>query len=394
MAWLLIKHQPDAQPIGKYWIKGFKKRNPEVKSMMGRKLETSRVNGVSNDIVTTYFDKFQSICKKYSITQANTWNMDEHGMGLGICTNSTVLCGTYKKRAYTRSPQNSEWATVIECASATGESVRPTIIFKGKTPQTTWFDLKNVPKWPYTCSQKAWITTDIAITWLKTVFMKETDRGDRKWRLLILDNHSTHRSPEFVRIAFENRIRVFYLPAHSSHVLQPLDICFFSPLKRLYRAAIARLAILDEGAPVKKQRFVQQYELARNQILDRKVVLKGWKGAGLWPWNPELVLGSVFVPTRSPDRPEAQETVTPPQSPSRPVIQTPRRSTDVMRQYRVIKTPNTSRRATDTLVRKSGKVIDELTFKLAQMEHELAKKNTHAGRNQDKTYTTTDFPRS
>jgi hypothetical protein len=44
--------------------------------------------------------------------------------------------------------------------------------------------------------------------------------------------------------AKKNCADILYLPAHSSHVLQPLDLGTFSPLKSRYRKEIADLAYL------------------------------------------------------------------------------------------------------------------------------------------------------
>ncbi len=34
---------------------------------------------------------------------------------------------------------------------------------------------------------------------------------------------------------FNNNVYLVFLPAHTSHVLQPLDLSVFSPLKQAYR---------------------------------------------------------------------------------------------------------------------------------------------------------------
>ena len=78
-----------------------------------------------------------------------------------------------------------------------------------------------------------------------------------------------------------------FLPAHSSHVLQPLDLGTFSPLKAHYRAEIAALSFLDDAAPVKKVRFIQCYFRARSECLVPRILKSGWVAAGLFPWNPE-----------------------------------------------------------------------------------------------------------
>jgi hypothetical protein len=44
------------------------------------------------------------------------------------------------------------------------------------------------------------------------------------YRLLILDGHSSHLTPQFDEICSQNNIIPICMPAHSSHLLQPLDI--------------------------------------------------------------------------------------------------------------------------------------------------------------------------
>lgn len=85
---------------------------------------------------------------------------------------------------------------------------------------------------------------------------------------------------------------MIYLPSHLSHILQPLDLSVFSRIKSSYRAQIEALAYLEDSAPIKKIHFVRYYNQARRDGLQEKYIVAGWRGAGLFPWNPEKVLKS------------------------------------------------------------------------------------------------------
>jgi hypothetical protein len=74
--------------------------------------------------------------------------------------------------------------------------------------------------------------------------------------MMILDGHGSHATVEFMWECKKNCVDILYLPAHSSHVLQPLNLGTFSPLKSRYRKEIADFAYLDDAAPVKKERFI------------------------------------------------------------------------------------------------------------------------------------------
>jgi hypothetical protein len=69
------------------------------------------------------------------IKQKNRWNMDEVGMMEGIGMNGLVLGHKEKKSALIKQPGSRSWITILECISAAGKILPPTVIFKGKTLQ-------------------------------------------------------------------------------------------------------------------------------------------------------------------------------------------------------------------------------------------------------------------
>ena len=166
--------------------------------------------------------------------------MDEHGIALGVCNNSRVLGASAKGKhqTYIQSPENCEWVSILECISASGQYIRPLVIFKGQEIQTSWFTEDDIPDWLIATSSKGWTANCIALRWLKEVFLPETARklptGRQAPRLLILDGHGSHAHVEFMWECKQNDVELLFLPAHSSHVLQPLDLGTFSPLKSRY----------------------------------------------------------------------------------------------------------------------------------------------------------------
>ena len=239
-----------------------------------------------------FFELLAKVKQKHNILEENMWNMDEHGTCLGVCTNSTVIARAGKKRSYIKRPQSREWASILETISSTGVSIRPLIIFTGQNAQTTWFEEGDIPDYVYTTSDNAWTSSDIAISWLKDIFLPETTPEADEWRLLLLDGHKTHIPFDFTAECWEHKVRPFYFPPHATHLLQPLDLSFFSPLKVRYRRIINDLSELDDAAPVKKKRFISAYKLAREMTIQRQCVLGGWRASGICPWNPQKALNS------------------------------------------------------------------------------------------------------
>ena len=60
------------------------------------------------------------------------------------------------------------------------------------------------------------------------------DQACHRYRLLIVDGHSSHVNLEFMNYCDANRILVLVMPPHSTHRLQLLDVGLFQPLSTAY----------------------------------------------------------------------------------------------------------------------------------------------------------------
>jgi DDE superfamily endonuclease len=149
--------------------------------------------------------------------------------------------------------------------------------------------------------------------WLQCIFLPETCPPEPRPRLLLLDGHGSHCTSEFILKCFENNVHIIYLPPHTSHILQSLDLSVFSRIKTLYRAEMDEFVKLEDAAPVKKIRFIRYYQTARQYALTPSTITAGWRGAGLVPWNPAKVLessqilgGAAPLSTAPPSTPRTQ----------------------------------------------------------------------------------------
>jgi hypothetical protein len=75
--------------------------------------------------------------------------MDETGIALGVCHNQYVIGKASTNSSYVKSPENREWVSIIETISATGNLIRPVVLFKGLALQSTWFEAQDCPDWLY-----------------------------------------------------------------------------------------------------------------------------------------------------------------------------------------------------------------------------------------------------
>jgi hypothetical protein len=57
-------------------------------------------------------------------------------------------------------------------------------------------------------------------------------------KVLIGDNLAAHLSPVVTELCEENNVRFIFLPENSTHLLQPLDVAVFGPMKRKWKEVL------------------------------------------------------------------------------------------------------------------------------------------------------------
>jgi hypothetical protein len=70
------------------------------------------------------------------------------------------------------------------------------------------------------------------------------------------------------------------MPAHTSHLLQPLDVGVFGPLTRAYGKLLEEMMIAGNNY-INKDDFLYLYPPARAAVFTQQNICNGFAGAGL-----------------------------------------------------------------------------------------------------------------
>src|SRR5699024_1323521 len=148
----------------------------------------------------------------------------------------------------------------------------------------------------------------------KTFIPETNGRTSGKYRLLVLDGHGSHLTPEFDKTCSENDIIPICMPPHSSNYCQPLDMGCFSPLKSAY-GDLVQTRMQHGYNHVDKLDFLEAYPEARKKAFTINNIKNGFRATGLVPLNPEEVLGRFTIQLRTPTPPGSQSTNSDPKTP-------------------------------------------------------------------------------
>jgi hypothetical protein len=254
---------------------------------------------------------------KYGICDEDVYNFDEAGFMMGKITTQLVVTGSERRgRPKAVQPGNREWTTLIQAINAAGWTVPPFLIFAGQYHLSAWYEEDEIPRdWAIAVSDNGWTTNELGVEWLKH-FVKHTEGkvvGAR--RLLILDGHESHHSLKFQELCRENNIYTLCMPPHSSHLLQPLDVGCFSPLKRAYSREIESL-MRNHINHITKLEFLPAFKAAFNRSFTPANICSAFRGAGLVPHQPDAVLSKLDVQLRTPTPADVTEALWEARTPS------------------------------------------------------------------------------
>jgi hypothetical protein len=380
MAQSLIHSRGSKPPkrVGKQWIYKFLKQHPQLDARLARSYDSQRAKNEDPKIINEWFERVQQVRIENSINDHDTYNFDETGFAMGVAhpgASKVVVVDTVG-RATVIQPGDRRWTTVIECINAGGWALPPFVILEGKVHLEAWYrDNTQLPgDWAVAVSENGWTTDEIGLQWIKHFDKWTRSRTIGVHRLLILDGHGSHSTPEFDQYCIDNKIITLCMPAHSSHLLQPLDVACFSPLKRAYSRLIQELA--RQGIfHLDKTDFLANYQKVRPAIHFESNILSGFRATGLVPFNPDRVLSNLTI-TKTPSPPCS------PNQPSSPWIsETPRNTAQVDKQMQLVHASCHRESASPTApmakVAKSASVAWNLVALQAQKIAELEASNRH-----------------
>jgi hypothetical protein len=249
------------KPPNKNWPQAFRRRHPQLRSRKTSAMDWKRHDNNIADKIPQWFEVIEPELRRPEIKPENVYNMDETGVMLSMLGSITVLVDRSDKRDYRGAGVKRTMVTAIECISASGECLKPMIIWPASTHRDNWTKF-DTPGWVYAFSESGYNDSYISLQWMKQVFDPQTKpRANGKPRILIYDGFGTHETLEILEFCFENNIVLCRLPSHTSHKLQPCDVAVFGPLKTAYREQVEQL--YHSGVTtINKEHFTSSYSPA------------------------------------------------------------------------------------------------------------------------------------
>ena len=248
---------------------------------------------VPEDEVVKFFEHIDKLIVRCKLHPSLLFNTDETFIDADAPRKVVCYCPYGEEvRGYVESGKMPFHLTMLACIAADKTSLNPHIILDLQTvPPSLLHYMDSIS---ISGSKKGWINTEIWRDWVKTIFIPEVKRrrekiGRPKARaLLISDGHNSREDVDTIRLLMNNNIDLLILPAHSSHILQPLDKTCFS----VFKSKICTEDLFEDGDTKqdKREKLIKKAVDAWEAASIRSTIESAFAATGIWPVNSKKIL--------------------------------------------------------------------------------------------------------
>ena len=175
-----------------------------------------------------------------------------------------------RKHTYQQQMFTSDHITAHLCGSAAGRFLPTMVIFEGSLPHREYKD-RISGDWQFAISEDGYMNRKLFAVWFKRIFVPNC--GRKPPVVLVMDNHSSHISIPVIELAMKESITLIGLPAHTTHLLQPLDV---GPLKDKITPVSTSLGFVNKSLVIGKS----EMPIVLNHAIDQKQHLVSRKHSG------------------------------------------------------------------------------------------------------------------
>jgi hypothetical protein len=272
------------------WAKNWIKRERDfLRTIRSTPLSSKRRQAHQKSDLEAHFKEFERCKQHWGILDDDVYNFDETGCLIGVVAGSVIIVPANCSAAYVDDPANRELVTSTECISAGGFHVPPMITFKGAYHLRKYFKNDMDGNILFSRSDSGFVNDKLTLKWLKHFDRFTKSRTKGRYRLLVFDGYGSHITQDFLEYCWQNHIRPFQLPPHSTHLTQPLDVGSFLKFKYEFKACL-REEVFYGATEITKTDFFSLFNKFSSRTFTPKLCASSFTKTGLIPLNPVIVL--------------------------------------------------------------------------------------------------------
>ena len=293
------------------WVYRFLRRHPELSKRMPESLGYQKTYVTEQKIrdwfagVEKFLQDQHKIDAASFFCEANAqrvFNLDESGFPLaGTNGKLKIITARGAKNVYKVGPDSKEQVTVLGCCSADGHLEKPFVIFPGKRPN---YNFEGVDPRDFVVghSPNGWISADSFFGWMANIFYPSVKDRVQFPIIVFMDGHISHLNLAVAKFCRMHDIILLCFPPHASHVMQPLDISVYGPLKKFWNESLDKFKKTYKGLSMTRAHFFPVFDEAWKKAVNAPGNIKsGFRKAGIVPFSSDAIAYDRLEVSKTPD---------------------------------------------------------------------------------------------
>lgn len=277
---------------GEDWFYRFIKRNNSLTERLAQNIKRVRA-GVDRESIVNYFTNLRETLQ--GIPATNIVNYDETNMS-DDPGRVKVLCRRGSKRVERIMDSSKSSISIMMAISASGQLLPPYTVYKATHLYPTWVE-GGVEGAYYNRTKSGWFDGPTFEDWFDKIALPYLKNLEGP-KVLIGDNLASHVSLHVLQECQQYNIQFVLLPPNATHLLQPLDVAFFAPLKKKWRTVLGEWKATNKGC-IPKSEFPRIFKRTLTEIQPtmEQNIKSGFRACGIFPLNPDAVLAKIPEPS-------------------------------------------------------------------------------------------------
>ncbi|XP_065891572.1 tigger transposable element-derived protein 2-like [Dysidea avara] len=255
---------------GRDWWSRFLSRHSSLAQRRPQHLSKKRAQANDPIVLDEWFERVRKLFASSKLDKFESeaiaerlWNCDETGFCTAVASKQ-VLAKKGSKAVYEVGGGSGH------CGSASGRRLPPFTVYKAKHMYDTWKQ-GGPPGAAYSVSSSGWMEGANFLSWFTKIFLKEVELLLQNGPvILFVDGHHSHINLELINVAREHKVHIMCLPPNLTHILQPMDVGVFRPLKQCY------------------YNILKEYKM-QTMAENESHIISGFRAAGLHPLNRSAI---------------------------------------------------------------------------------------------------------
>lgn len=124
--------------------------------------------------------------------------------------------------------------SIVVCENANGHLLLSMVVYKAQNIYDNWTQGGPAGS-KYASFQSGWFDMNLFEKWFFEILLPhvENTRDPDDTVVLLGDNLAHHFSPKVIKACKESKIYLSHFPANATHLMQPLDVAVFAPMKKI-----------------------------------------------------------------------------------------------------------------------------------------------------------------